>query len=1089
MLDLHPLNDVIPAMSVWPAALAFPAHAATGSIIEVSAHAGGAAVVDMGYGVGTGLGVETGLGVGTGGMMLAQAINGPPVVMIVLGILGLALIIGLAIGLIVPVARAVGWIVQRVVGFIGGEIGDLFRLIGAVFTAAVFVPITLVNVLIGRWSAAGHYGRSIQNELGSCVACLYRMLIGHPARLVGLEGMLEGIEERVPQAVAAAPGPDRPSRRTGQFDGYSIVGSLQGGGSGGKLYIAQPDAIRRASFERAGQFGVGQVVIKSFSLRDGSSLPQIVRESRALEAAKKLGLVLDHEMTNERFFYVMRYVPGQSLSLVMQGLHTASPSSGLNAAGVRSAMTYAADLLKTLDTYHRGGLWHKDVKPDNIIVDGDHAHLVDFGLLTHLSSSMTLTTHGTEYFRDPELVRMALRGVKVHEVDGAKFDIYAAGAVIYAMIENSFPAHGALSQITRNCPEALRWIVRRAMTEYDKRYATAAQMLLDLETVRSAADPFAVTPAMLPSMRAGLNAEEASTPVDPFIGQAAGLGAGLGAGMGVGAAASVAGGVGAAGAGYAAAAATAEAAFNGVGGGAQAHAPFHGRGNARAGSPSPRLRVVNWWTGKYESDAVPHGAFASPVPPAPPAAPWPPPPAPAPVHERVRPAPGERAPAHEQVRRARERAQAARDRVQNRMHRRRSPNTGQVAGPNRGVVVAVTLLVGVVAYSYFQASESDVRRVRIAGDRSYAIGRVSDIPPPTDPRETHEAEAKREHEAEVAEMAREAAMAQAEAERENLEEQADQLREELDRLRDQKDRIEEVSEQARESADTAGAEARAAHAAAVEGYEAAIGQLEAKFKDVQSALEQIERERDSIDVTARGKVAELEAIEAAKIAESRASRDKLRAYPGQNSTDGFKTFNEDFAKGFADAEAEFKAAMKEGFGKSFSDAFGVSPRGRLAVYVDLAKPFSQEQTRIVTGLIDRLLAAGFTITGDFPTIPNADDPAHAAEVAKSVQVSAELLRARGAYGTDSKEARAAIASWLAKDGTLDAAVLLVPVKGRNLGSSGPSSGAGGEASRVVKEFSFVIVAPEASSLSPERREHVNEVVEASVKALSGRQER
>ena len=47
---------------------------------------------------------------------------------------------------------------------------------------------------------------------------------------------------------------------------------------------------------------------------------------------------------------------------------------------------------------------------------GQRAHLVDFGLLSRLRSAMTLTTHGTEYFRDPEMVRMALRGVKVHEV-------------------------------------------------------------------------------------------------------------------------------------------------------------------------------------------------------------------------------------------------------------------------------------------------------------------------------------------------------------------------------------------------------------------------------------------------------------------------------------------------------------------------------------------------------------------------------------------------------------------------------------------------------------------------------------------------
>ena len=53
---------------------------------------------------------------------------------------------------------------------------------------------------------------------------------------------------------------------------------------------------------RMGRGELKQVVIKSFSMNDGSSLPQIVRESRSLDAAKKLGLVLDHDLTPDRFF-------------------------------------------------------------------------------------------------------------------------------------------------------------------------------------------------------------------------------------------------------------------------------------------------------------------------------------------------------------------------------------------------------------------------------------------------------------------------------------------------------------------------------------------------------------------------------------------------------------------------------------------------------------------------------------------------------------------------------------------------------------------------------------------------------------------
>ena len=76
------------------------------------------------------------------------------------------------------------------------------------------------------------------------------------------------------------------------------------------------------------------------------------------------------------------------------------------------------------------------------------------------------------------------------------------------MIENSFPAHGGLSQITKRCPETLRWIVRRAMAEYDRRYPSAAAMLADLRVVMDSSDPFALKPIDLPSVAQGDAAAE-----------------------------------------------------------------------------------------------------------------------------------------------------------------------------------------------------------------------------------------------------------------------------------------------------------------------------------------------------------------------------------------------------------------------------------------------------------------------------------------------------------------------------------------------------------------------------------------------------
>lgn len=411
--------------------------------------------------------------------------------------------------------KGIVWFFTHIFSFIYGMLSDLVRAVGGVITSIVFVPLIVGNVLIGRWSAAGHFGRGFQDEIAGIGRCFYRVVIGHPAKFFLLGGLVEGIEQRIPQAVAQAPGADKPSGRTGQFDGYKVVGSLPGGGSGGRLYVAEPDDRKRAGFSRTGR-DVKQVVIKAFSLADGSSLPQIIRESRALEAAKKLGLILDHELTDARFFYVMEFIPGDSLTIVTKRLHSESGPHGLGQPQLLSALSIIADLLAELDRYHRGGLWHKDVKPDNIIINTGRAHLVDLGLVTPLRSAMTLTTHGTEYFRDPELVRMALRGAKVNEVDGVKFDLYGVGAVLFSIIENSFPAHGGLSQITRACPEAARWVVRRAMADLGNRYGSSGEMLADLRTILSSAEPFMLKPADLPSVRGGAVVPPIP-PADEFI--------------------------------------------------------------------------------------------------------------------------------------------------------------------------------------------------------------------------------------------------------------------------------------------------------------------------------------------------------------------------------------------------------------------------------------------------------------------------------------------------------------------------------------------------------------------------------------------
>ncbi|MCI0365471.1 MAG: hypothetical protein L0219_16535 [Phycisphaerales bacterium] len=498
---------------------------------------------------------------------------------------GLGSAIGYTIG-------GIGWFFAHIFEFIGGMLGDTIRFMGGIIACLVLMLLVPLNIIIGRWSAAGHFAEAVKRECSIGSACLYRVLIRRPLKLLMLHGLLEGLEQRVPEAMHGAPGSDSPSRRLGQFDGYTITGSLRAGGSGAKLYIAAPEPAKRRKLLHAPD----QVVIKCFALTEGSSLPQIVRESRALECAKQLGHVLDHGMDEHRFFYVMPYHPGDHLGILTRQMHGECGGRGLDQKRLSLAMSYVGDLLETLWAYHQGGLWHKDVKPENVIIHDGRAHLVDLGLVTPLRSAMTLTTHGTEYFRDPEMVRQALRGVKVHQVNGAKFDIYAAGAVLYFMIENTFPAHGGLSRFVTPSPEALRWIIRRAMTEYNQRYSTADQMLADLRHVMAASDAFAVKPADLPSMRGvdapmpevhvvnatGMSNAAAFDAVKAGKAQAFAVEPAL-EGYGIAA------GIGTAGA------------FAQVG-----RFKLDAAGNpiplppSSPRAPRPRLKVTNWWTGQYQ---------------------------------------------------------------------------------------------------------------------------------------------------------------------------------------------------------------------------------------------------------------------------------------------------------------------------------------------------------------------------------------------------------------------------------------------------------------------------------------------------------
>ena len=401
----------------------------------------------------------------------------------------------LLVYIVIPVIGILFTFAGRLLRFVFQEARDLLLIPIALFVGVIKLLRATLCIVLARWDIVRSETTAAKRRFAEAYSRTVAVFIDNPLRVIGIPPTKEfetnehikqvksEVEEAVEHYKHFFGGKDTPAPK---FEGYTIVGTLPAGGSGAKLYIATS----------AGN--ASTVVIKSFEIATGSQLPQIVRESRAMEAAKKLGLVIEHHLDNERFWYAMPYHKGDHLGVVTNKLH--EKTNELTEENLQTVLSYQHSLLKTLHEYHTAGLWHKDVKPDNIIIHDGDAHLVDLGLVTPLASAMTLTTHGTEYFRDPELVRQSMRGVKVHQVDGSKFDVFGAGAVLYFMLENTFPAHGGLSDFSKASPESIRWIVRRAMADYDKRYASIEEMLQDVETILNAKSISGVRPADLPSM-------------------------------------------------------------------------------------------------------------------------------------------------------------------------------------------------------------------------------------------------------------------------------------------------------------------------------------------------------------------------------------------------------------------------------------------------------------------------------------------------------------------------------------------------------------------------------------------------------------
>ena len=261
---------------------------------------------------------------------------------------------------------------------------------------------------------------------------------------------------------------------------YNIVGKLGQGGMG-EVYLAEDTHLDR------------QVALKFLPAHyasDPGALARFEREAKSAAALQHPHIITVFEVGQHggRPFIAMEYIDGDRLSDLIERKDLS----------IEHAVEIAVQVCDGLDEAHRAGIIHRDIKPDNILLDkAGRVKLTDFGLAT--STGMTRITQegftvGTLQYMSPEQTGGA--------VLDARSDLFSFGAILYEMVTGQLAFRGEsaaaivsavssqtpqpLSRFNNQAPPELERIVFKALSkDRATRYQSAADMLADLRQLRA----------------------------------------------------------------------------------------------------------------------------------------------------------------------------------------------------------------------------------------------------------------------------------------------------------------------------------------------------------------------------------------------------------------------------------------------------------------------------------------------------------------------------------------------------------------------------------------------------------------------------
>jgi len=266
----------------------------------------------------------------------------------------------------------------------------------------------------------------------------------------------------------------------GTFDGRYQVTEELGKGGMGRVYKAYDTEIRE------------HVALKVLNPEIAADESIVERFRNELKFARRVShrnvcRMFDLGRAGDTTYISMEYVSGEDLKTLLRRI-------GHLPAG--KAVHFAGQVAEGLAEAHRLGVIHRDLKPQNIMIDREgSARIMDFGIARALK---------TKGITDPGMIIGTPDYMAPEQFEGKdadqRTDIYALGAILYEMLTSGPPFEGetplvvAMKHKTERprdpretnaqVPEALsRLILRCLEKEREKRFQSAEEVLADLRAI------------------------------------------------------------------------------------------------------------------------------------------------------------------------------------------------------------------------------------------------------------------------------------------------------------------------------------------------------------------------------------------------------------------------------------------------------------------------------------------------------------------------------------------------------------------------------------------------------------------------------